>query len=95
LDFRRANFGLFRSLVDRDCWEAVLKRKGVQEGWTFFKKEILKVQEQAVPMHQKMSQVGGRLAWLNREFDWNSGKNGEFMNFGRRGRKLRRTTRML
>ncbi|KAK4814312.1 LOW QUALITY PROTEIN: hypothetical protein QYF61_014826 [Mycteria americana] len=40
LDFRRANFGLFRRLVDRVPWEAVLKGKGVQEGWTFFKKEI-------------------------------------------------------
>ena len=50
LDFQRADFGLFRGLVDRVPLEAVLKGKGVQEGWTFFKKEILKVQEQAVPM---------------------------------------------
>ena len=50
LDFQRAEFGLFRSLVDRVPWEAVLKGKGVQEGWTFFKKEILKAQEQAIPM---------------------------------------------
>ena len=50
LGFQRAGFGLFRSLIDRVPWEAVLKGKGVQEGWTFFKKEILKVQEQAVPM---------------------------------------------
>ncbi|KAK4825507.1 hypothetical protein QYF61_000020 [Mycteria americana] len=42
LDFWRADFGLFRGLVDRVPWEAVLKGKGVQEGWTFFKKEILK-----------------------------------------------------
>ncbi|KAK4830740.1 hypothetical protein QYF61_013190 [Mycteria americana] len=45
LDFQRADFGLFRSLVDRVPWEAVLKGKGVQEDWTFFKKEILKAQE--------------------------------------------------
>ncbi|GAB0183186.1 hypothetical protein GRJ2_000783900 [Grus japonensis] len=45
-----ADFGMFRRVVDRVPWEAVLKGKGVQEGWTFFKKEILKVQEQAVPM---------------------------------------------
>ncbi|KAK4827898.1 LOW QUALITY PROTEIN: hypothetical protein QYF61_022321 [Mycteria americana] len=50
LDFQRADFGLFRRPVDRVPWEAVLKGKGVQEGWTFFKKEILKTQEQAVPM---------------------------------------------
>ncbi|KAK4823326.1 hypothetical protein QYF61_000928 [Mycteria americana] len=50
LDFRRADFGLFRRLVDRVPWDTVLKGKGVQEGWAFFKKEILKVQEQTIPM---------------------------------------------
>jgi len=50
LDFRRADFGLFGSLVDRVPWEAVLKGKGVQEGWTFLRMEIFKAQEQAVPM---------------------------------------------
>ncbi|KAF1590602.1 UNVERIFIED_CONTAM: hypothetical protein FQV16_0005669, partial [Eudyptes robustus] len=39
----------------------------VQEGWTFFKKKILKVQEQAVSMCQKTSHQGRRPAWLNRE----------------------------
>ena len=48
LDFWRADFGLLRRLVDRVSWEAVLKGKGVQEGWTFFKKETLKAQEQAI-----------------------------------------------
>jgi len=45
-----AGLDLFRSLVDRVPWEDVLKGKGAQEGWTFFKKQILKVQEQTVPM---------------------------------------------
>jgi len=44
-----------------------MKGKGVEEGWTFFKKEVLKAQEQAVPMCRKMNQQGRRLAWLNRE----------------------------
>ena len=50
LDLQTAAFGLFRSPVDRVPWGAVLKGNGVQEGWTLFKEEILKVQEQAVPM---------------------------------------------
>ena len=62
-----ADFGLIRRLVDRVPWEAVLKGKGVQEGWTFFKKEILKAQEQAIPMCRKTSWRGRRPAWLNRE----------------------------
>ncbi|KAK4824521.1 hypothetical protein QYF61_016101 [Mycteria americana] len=49
LDFWRADFGLFRRLVERVPWEAALMGKGVQEGWTFFKEEVLKAQDQAVP----------------------------------------------
>ncbi|KAK4832543.1 hypothetical protein QYF61_023875 [Mycteria americana] len=48
--FQSADFGLFRTLVERVPWETVLKGKGVQEGWAFFKKEVLKAQEQALPM---------------------------------------------
>jgi len=48
LDFQSADFDLFRRLVDRVPWEAVLKGKEVQEGWTLFNKEILK--PQAIPM---------------------------------------------
>jgi len=50
LDFWSADFGLFRGLVDGVPWEALLKGKEAQEGWTFFKKEIFKVQEQAIPL---------------------------------------------
>jgi len=45
IDFRRADFGLFRTLVERVPWERVLKGKGVQEGWTLFKEEVLKTQQ--------------------------------------------------
>ncbi|PKU35038.1 adaptin ear-binding coat-associated protein 1 [Limosa lapponica baueri] len=31
MDFRRADFGLFKSLLDRVLWEAALKGKGLQE----------------------------------------------------------------
>ncbi|KAK4826309.1 hypothetical protein QYF61_007156 [Mycteria americana] len=53
--------------LTRVPWEGVLKDKGVLEGWAFFKKGILKVQEQAIPMCQKTSWYGKSLAWLNRE----------------------------
>ncbi|KAK4806943.1 hypothetical protein QYF61_027310 [Mycteria americana] len=58
LDFRRADFGLFRRLVERVPWEAALTGKGVQEGWTFFKEEVLKAQEQAVPRCRKNEPAG-------------------------------------
>jgi len=56
--FWRADFGLFRMLVERLPWERVLKGKGVPAGWTFFKKEVLKAQEQAVPMCCKTNRRG-------------------------------------
>lgn len=31
LDLQQADFGLFRTLIDRDPWESVLKDKGVQK----------------------------------------------------------------
>ncbi|KAK4831206.1 hypothetical protein QYF61_016043 [Mycteria americana] len=67
LDFRRADFGLFRRRVERVPWEAALMGKGVQEGWTFFKEEVLKAQERAVPRCRKTSRRGRRPAWLTRE----------------------------
>jgi len=62
MDFWSADFGLFRMLAER-----ILKGKGVQTGWIFFKEEVLKAQEQAVPMCHKMNWHGRRLVWLNRE----------------------------
>jgi len=50
MDFHRADFGLFSTLVERVPWEGILKNKGVQEGWTFFKEIVLETQEQAVLM---------------------------------------------
>ncbi|KAK4819807.1 hypothetical protein QYF61_011601 [Mycteria americana] len=67
LDFRRADFGLFRRLVERVPWEAALMGTGGQEGWTFFKEEVLKAQERAVPRCRKTSRRGRRPAWLTRE----------------------------
>lgn len=67
LDFQRVDFGLSRTLVQGVPWETMLNNKGVEEAWTFFKKEILKVWKLAVPMCQKMSWKGRRPAWLNRE----------------------------
>ena len=50
LDFQRADLGLFRRLVQRVPWEAALKNKRVQERWASFKTEILRAQEQTVPV---------------------------------------------
>lgn len=49
MDFWRVNFKLFRILVKRVHWDSALKGKSVQGSCTLLKKEVLKVQEQAVP----------------------------------------------
>ena len=67
LGFRRADLGLLRGLVDRVPREAGLKGKGGQEGWTFFKEELRKAPEQAVPVCRKTSRRGRRPVWWNRE----------------------------
>lgn len=50
LDFRRADFGQFRRLVGKVPRKAVMKGRGVQEAWTFLRKEILKMLEMGVCM---------------------------------------------
>jgi len=67
LDFRRADFELLRRLVGRVPWGSVLESKGVQDGGLLFKKEVLKVQEQAVPLSHKMTWRGRRPVWMNWE----------------------------
>ncbi|KAM6364410.1 uncharacterized protein J5M81_015706 [Pluvialis apricaria] len=67
LDFRRADFSLFRSMVESIPWEAILKGKGAQEGWSCFKQVLLEAQEKAIPMSLKTSRRGRRPPWLNRE----------------------------
>ncbi|GAB0204739.1 hypothetical protein GRJ2_002939500 [Grus japonensis] len=57
LDFRRAEFGPFRSLINRVPWEVVLRGKAVQEGWKLFKKEILKAQD--VPKDEPVGKKTG------------------------------------
>lgn len=58
--------GLFSTLTQKVPWEAAFKNRRAHEGWTYFKKEILMVQEQAAPKCQKMSQWG-RPAWVSRD----------------------------
>ena len=66
LDFQRVDFELFRRQVGGVPWESVLESKGVQDGWLLFKKEVLKAQEQAVPLSRKISRQGRKPAWMNR-----------------------------
>ncbi|RMB92801.1 hypothetical protein DUI87_30695 [Hirundo rustica rustica] len=67
LDFWRADFGLFRRLIQSIPWEAALKNKRVQESWACLKTEILRAQEQTLSVCQKVSQWGKHPAWMSKE----------------------------
>ena len=55
LDFWKADFNLFRTMVERVPWEVDLESVGAQEGWENIKEVILKVQELIIPKSWKMS----------------------------------------
>jgi len=61
--------------------------KGFLEGWIFFQKELLKVQEQAVLMCQKVSRQGKETSLAEqRALAGTQEKKREFVMFGRRVR---------
>lgn len=66
-DFWRVDTELFRTLAGKIPWDSILKSKGIWEGWMLLKKEVLKMQEQTVPLCCKMNLPGRILAWMNRE----------------------------
>ncbi|GAB0179072.1 hypothetical protein GRJ2_000372500 [Grus japonensis] len=45
LDFRRADFGLFRDLLGSVPWDKALEGRGAQESWLVFKDHLLQAQE--------------------------------------------------
>jgi len=95
MDFWRADFGLFRTLVERVPWERVLTGKGVQKGWTFFKEVVLKAQEQVVPVYCKTNWWRRQLAWLNREILLGLRKNKKFYYLWKKGQAMQEEYRGL
>ncbi|GAB0208992.1 mitochondrial enolase superfamily member 1 [Grus japonensis] len=67
LDFRRANFGLFKDLLGRIPWVKVLEGKRAQESWSIFRHHFLRAQDQCIPKNRKTSKGGRRPAWMSKE----------------------------
>lgn len=55
----RANFRLFKELLDEIPWEAVLRDKETEHICQLFKDTFLQTQELSTPQHKKSS-TGGR-----------------------------------
>ncbi|GAB0209359.1 hypothetical protein GRJ2_003401600 [Grus japonensis] len=67
LDFRRADFGLFRDLLGRIPWDKALDGRGAQDSWLIFKGHLLQAQEQCIPTKRKSGKNTQRPAWMNKE----------------------------
>jgi len=67
LNFRKANFQLFKELVSRMPWEMVLRDRGAAQSWQIFKDAFHRVQELSVPRCKKSGKEGKRPAWLSRD----------------------------
>ncbi|KFQ40129.1 hypothetical protein N332_13281, partial [Mesitornis unicolor] len=67
LDFRRANFRLFRDLLGKVLWDKALEGREAQESWLIFKDHLLRVQEQCIPRRRKAGKNARRLLWMNKE----------------------------
>ncbi|GAB0187691.1 hypothetical protein GRJ2_001234400 [Grus japonensis] len=67
LDFSKADFGLFRDLLDRIPWDKALKGRGAQDSWLIFKGHLLQAQERCIPTKRKSSKSTKRPLWMNKE----------------------------
>ncbi|GAB0179904.1 hypothetical protein GRJ2_000455700 [Grus japonensis] len=67
LDFRTADFGLFRDLIGRVAWEKVLEGRGAQDSWLVFKGHLLQAQERCIPTKSKSGKNTKRPPWMNKE----------------------------
>ncbi|KFZ66869.1 hypothetical protein N338_11098, partial [Podiceps cristatus] len=67
LNFRRANFRLFKELLAEISWEVVLRDRNAEEGWLLFKDAFLRAQELSVPLKKKVGRRGRKPAWLGKD----------------------------
>ncbi|KFV39560.1 hypothetical protein N328_00917, partial [Gavia stellata] len=67
LHFRKANFQLFKELVNRTPWEAVLRDKGAEQSWQIFKNAFYRVQELSIPMCKKSGKDSKRPARMSQD----------------------------
>jgi len=61
LDFRRADFGLFRDLFGRVLWDKALEGKGGKKSWLIFRDHLLQAQERSIPTKRKSGKNARRL----------------------------------
>jgi len=67
LNFRRADFGLFRDQIGRVPWDKALEGREAQERWLVFKDHLLQAQERCIATKRKSAKNTKGSAWVNKE----------------------------
>ncbi|PKU42736.1 hypothetical protein llap_6956 [Limosa lapponica baueri] len=67
LDFRRADFGLFRDLLGRVPWDKALEGRGTQKSLLVLKDQFLQAQKQCIPTKSKSGKNARKPVWMNKE----------------------------
>jgi len=67
LDFKRADFGLFRDLLGMVPCDEALQGRGTQETWSIFKDHLLQAQEMCDPAKRRSGKTARRPARMNKE----------------------------
>jgi len=67
LEFRRADFGLFRDLLSKVPWDKALEERGAQKSWLIFEDHLLQAQERCIPTKRNSGKTSRRPAWMNKE----------------------------
>jgi len=60
LNFRKANFQIFKELVSMTPWETALRDRGVEQSWQIFKDAFHRAQKLSVPRCKKSGKQGKR-----------------------------------
>ena len=67
LDFRRANFNLFKDLPGGIPWASILEGKGTQESWSTLKCHFFEAQDRCIPESIKLGKGSRRPVWMSKE----------------------------
>lgn len=67
LCFRKADFDLFKDLLDRVLWDSGLEGRGAQESCMTFKGCLLQAQKQCIPTKMKSGKSTRGPAWINKK----------------------------
>lgn len=68
LDFRRADLGFFKDLLDTSLWHKALEERGAQENKLIFMDKLLQVQERSISMKRKSGKNAGMPERMNNMF---------------------------